>query len=209
MSEPGANGQTIQLVSNARLQALFRYWREKCLGRAMPSFGDLDPVEIPRLLPIVLIADISPAPARVRLLGSEATNACGREMRGRSIEAFNFGAFTATWIEAFSLAMGAVRPTAASGVFCDGARHCSVETVLLPLSKPGGNIDAILGGLHVKPVLPNLQRAQSCVIRVLSDDSQAPATGMTFGVTACASGRPAYRSCRDIACPDENERASI
>ena len=71
-----------ETLRSARLAALIRYWAEKSGGRAMPFRQQIEPTEIPRLLPITLLADVTPSGATMRLLGSEATNAYGKEIRG-------------------------------------------------------------------------------------------------------------------------------
>ncbi len=133
----------------------------------MPARADIDPLEIPRLLPIVLIADAGAVPARMRLLGTEATEFYGREMRGRSIDAFNLGAFTPAWVKAFDLVTDTRHPTAAVGGYAQGARTCTIEAVLLPLSDQDGKFDLIFGGLHIRPVFWDRQPVRRPVIQVL------------------------------------------
>src|ERR1700752_661441 len=89
-------------VHSARLRALMGYWSEKCGERAMPFRRQIEPTEIPGLLSIVLLADVAPAGPRMRLLGTEATNAYGRETRGGAIADIQFGEFTVPWQEAFA-----------------------------------------------------------------------------------------------------------
>ena len=40
------------------LVEFLEYWRGKCDGRAMPARADIDPLEIPRLLPYVYLVDV-------------------------------------------------------------------------------------------------------------------------------------------------------
>ena len=46
------------------LKKLWVYWRSKLNGREMPSRGDLDPVEIPELLPYVALIEVHWEPRR-------------------------------------------------------------------------------------------------------------------------------------------------
>jgi hypothetical protein len=141
-----------QTVQNIRLNALVRYWNQKRGDNVMPSRIQIDPVDITRLLPIVLIAEIIGTDARLRLVGSETTVAYGNEMRGRSIREIELGAFTPVWVEAFDKVAGDREPSFASGFFVAGLQNCRIETVLLPLSDGNGNLSHIFGGAVIKPV---------------------------------------------------------
>jgi len=141
-----------QTVQNIRLGALVRYWNQKRGDNAMPSRMQIDPVDIARLLPIVLIADIIGMDARLRLVGSETTSAYGKEMRGRFIREIELGAFTPAWVEAFDKVAISRTPSYASGIFVNGLQNSRIETVLLPLSDGNENLSHIFGGVVIKPV---------------------------------------------------------
>src|SRR6267378_237101 len=115
--QPGSVG-TIpdgESVKNARLQGILRYWNEKRGDRPMPALQQIDPIEIPKLLPIILIADILPTITTMRLLGTDSTNAYGRETRGRDVNELSLGDFSPFWQEAFALVRGLGRPALATG----------------------------------------------------------------------------------------------
>lgn len=63
---------------------LYDYWRGKAADRAMPDRTDIDPIEIPRLLPNILLVDSLTAEGdfRVRLFGSELAYLTGEERTG-------------------------------------------------------------------------------------------------------------------------------
>jgi hypothetical protein len=140
-------------VRSARLRALARYWVEKSAGLAMPFRRQIEPVEIPGILPIVLLADITQAGARMRLLGSEATSAYGSETRGCSIADIRFGEFTAQWQDAFSRVIRSASPVFAAGTYRRGHELCGVETVLMPLTEDSLSVSQIFGGLLIRPVV--------------------------------------------------------
>jgi hypothetical protein len=68
------------------LAAALAYWEGKRAGRLMPARRDLDPLlEIPRLLPWVMLTDVlrDPFDFRYRLIGSGVVNRSRRDFTGR------------------------------------------------------------------------------------------------------------------------------
>jgi len=58
---------------NGAFQGFYAYWHCKGGGKSMPSRGDLDPLEIPRLLPSLFLVDVVPGDRRrfrFRLVGT-------------------------------------------------------------------------------------------------------------------------------------------
>jgi hypothetical protein len=59
-------------IGDERLLQLHAYWRHKATGRPMPCRADLDPIEIPQLLPHVMLVDVLRSSRyRYRLIGTE------------------------------------------------------------------------------------------------------------------------------------------
>ena len=153
-AEPPTQAEpTGDAVHSARLRALLRYWSEKAAGRAMPFRHDIEPTEIPRLLPIALLADVTHAGVRMRLLGSEATAAYGKETRGLGIGEIQFGDFTVPWLDAFFRVIQSGKPACAAGTYRRGNELCRIETVLMPLTADGSSVNQVFGGLLIRPIL--------------------------------------------------------
>ena len=67
-----AGRDALSPIGDERLQQLQAYWRHKAAGRRLPCRADLDPVEIPLLLPHVMLVDVLPSGRyRYRLIGTE------------------------------------------------------------------------------------------------------------------------------------------
>lgn len=84
--QPIQNGERIR---SALLRSLFEYWQSKLRGRRLPDRADIDPTEIPRLLPNLVLVDILPDRPdrfRYRLIGTEIVRVFGREMTGRTTD---------------------------------------------------------------------------------------------------------------------------
>jgi len=167
--QPGSVGPvtTGANVKNQRLQGILRYWNEKRADRAMPSLRQIDPVEIPRLLPIILIADVVASGAKIRLLGTDATTAYGQEIRGRDITELDLGDFQPFWQQAFAFVLESGLVVAAAGSYRKGLELLDADVVLAPLSDDGVMTSHILGGLLIRPA-PCMatagQRAQTGIL---------------------------------------------
>ena len=64
---------TLTPITDARLQDALDYWRLKSAGRSVPRRADIDPLDIPKLLPhLMLVEGSSVCRYRYRLIGTEA-----------------------------------------------------------------------------------------------------------------------------------------
>src|SRR3546814_18943525 len=94
MPDMQSYGSTMQKITrsdqieSARIRELFAYWQDKRRGDLLPRRADIDPVEIPRLMPYVLIPDIAHAPFRVRfrLVGTTVVKPHGVELTGKNLD---------------------------------------------------------------------------------------------------------------------------
>jgi PAS domain-containing protein len=74
-------------ITEPRLRQVYDYWRCKATGRAMPRRADIDPTEIPNLLPDVMLVDVLPQGRyRYRLIGTENALAQGMSATGRYLD---------------------------------------------------------------------------------------------------------------------------
>jgi hypothetical protein len=129
------------------LQQLLDYWTSKLNGRAMPSRADIDPTEIPHLLPDLLLAEVHYEPRRYRwrLIGTAVTGILGRDSTNKWFDELYEGKI----LEAFEAVMdmtlavhGPVR-FEGTGRFAN-KDYLAYESLHLPLSKDGTTIDMIL-----------------------------------------------------------------
>jgi len=69
------------------LSALWRYWEGKRGDLPMPRRRDIDPVDIPSLLPHLMLVERTPEGRfRYRLAGTAVVQAYGRELTGRCVD---------------------------------------------------------------------------------------------------------------------------
>jgi hypothetical protein len=76
------------IADNRDLAALWVYWQAKRGARAMPRRRDIDPTEIPRLLPHLQIVEVigEAQRFRYRLAGTAICEAFGRDPTGRFVD---------------------------------------------------------------------------------------------------------------------------
>ena len=133
------------------LRNLFDYWVTKLRGRAMPQRADIDPVEIPALLPYVLLFDVEHAPERfrVRLVGTHVTATRGRDDTGKYLDTAHDPETYAVLAEALRRPVVTGQPAHSNrGVYFDAARDfMDYEAIHLPLSSDGARVDMLLSGV--------------------------------------------------------------
>jgi len=79
-------------ITSLRVRELHRYWQSKCDDGSLPARAAIDPTEIPRLLPYLVIAEIEAAPLRVRyrLVGTGVVEDHGSDFTNRYLEDCDF-----------------------------------------------------------------------------------------------------------------------
>lgn len=136
-----------------RLKEALAYWESKRAGRAMPARRDLDPTEVPSLLPYIMLIDVIPAPLdfRYRLIGTEVRAISRDNYRGRRFsEVPGKGPGSVVWgncEQVFLTKVPFSRTPPYVGPETD-LRHC--ENLLLPLSENGVDVTMILQVISFK-----------------------------------------------------------
>ena len=134
----------------ARLGDLTAYWDAKRGGRRMPGMGEIDPVEMAKHLGRLCLIDVSREPMRFRwrLMGSSVVDTLRLDATGDYLDeadgpaAFESIAESCRWVvrERAPLRSVGTLPHAGFG-------RIGYESVELPLSGDGENVDRILSQL--------------------------------------------------------------
>ena len=122
---------------------LYRYWLAKRGGRSMPSRSDIDPAEIPALLPYFGIIEKAEGQLRYRLMGSSMAEQLGFDATGAGVGSYvPAGQALRTTVE---LVCTAARPVFNTGKyeFEPGIAHHS-SVLLLPLSEDGTAVNMVI-----------------------------------------------------------------
>lgn len=145
----GSAGQLAEPV----LSRLFAYWTGKRGDRSYPNRTDIDPIEIPSLLPHLFLIDVHRDPFDLvfRLAGTALAASNGGDITGlRVIELANSAA-----PEIFRQAVRAVRsgrPVLVRGPARSRAgAFRSVDHLLLPLATDGGRVGMLMGAAIYRP----------------------------------------------------------
>ena len=142
----------VSQIGDRRLARLYRYWWEKRGNRPAPHRADLNPAEIPELLPIVHLIDVAwdPLSFRHRLVGTELVERFERDVTGKTVDNSLYGDATAKILEGLSRIATEVRPYRRHWRLAWHARNwLVVESIEMPLIDDTGRVAMILAGRAV------------------------------------------------------------
>jgi hypothetical protein len=150
MTDPSAASRSpgfAASLDDPLLRSAYDYWRGKCAGRAMPRRSDIDPAEIPTLLPFILITEMLEAGTRYRyrLAGSAVTEAFGRSLTGHYVDELMTGPYR-DFIARLYRSIYLDRRC----IFCEsrytGSTKPGIATkrLFMPLSSDGSVVDQVL-----------------------------------------------------------------
>ena len=138
----------ISRVTSEKVDRLHHYWRSKCAADRLPSRAMIDPAEIPRLLPYLVMAEIERDPMRVRyrLVGTQVVESNGVDFTNRYLDECDF-AVEALLLECYRRLVETRAPIFAyyewHKVKWRGAKGAvgASESGFFPLSTDGTNVD--------------------------------------------------------------------
>lgn len=149
----------------ADIQALYRYW-DSCRGaRAMPARGDLDPLDMKRFLPGLLLVDVVSDDRLYvyRLVGTREVAMRGRDPTGHPVIGNSFCSDPAHALRNYDQVVLSRAP------WIDATPHLAVdrslmslESIFLPLSSDGIEVDKILVYAAYQSVDPMPDASLAC-----------------------------------------------
>jgi len=136
-------------ITDGRLQEALDYWRRKSAGKTMPRRADIDPLDIPKLLPDVMLVEVLPSGRyRYRLIGTENTDAQGVHATGRYLDEVLPGPeYKAHVLRLYNECVQTGRALYSECLFVspqDRTPERHIKVVFLPLSEDGLTINQIL-----------------------------------------------------------------
>lgn len=138
--------------AEANVVALYSYWRKMARGRRWPERGEIDPVDIPLLLPDIMLVTLEDGGHTFffRLAGTRV--AFGRDPTGKRLhEAAPAGPYRAHILDLYTRAAAAKSPvfTAVDYGYTEEFAPKSIERLFLPLGPASGTADGLPGTLMV------------------------------------------------------------
>ncbi|MGD1879714.1 MAG: PAS domain-containing protein [Kiloniellaceae bacterium] len=140
---------TLADLPDNKLRRLYDYWRSRCREGANPSRRDIDPLDIPDLLPNVFLLDVvgDAEDFVFRLAGTLVEDAFSMPLRGKSITEIQKAAGTPIPVaQHVEVARGGGPRYREGTVLVAGREHWKTHRLLLPLSSDGETIDVLMGG---------------------------------------------------------------
>ena len=149
-SDPTIGAAFIAAPQHPRLLELFGYWQTLRGSRAMPSRADIDPTQIPKLLPHIIMYNVEgPGAYTIRLVGESVQSFVGQNRTGRPAG----GIMNERAAEIMIRILDAVA-TERAPRFRAGKTHWhqdksyrQFEACFLPLSTDGIAVNVILGAV--------------------------------------------------------------
>jgi len=133
-------------LTDPRHRQLYDYWDRKRAGRRMPRRRDLDPIEIPQLLPNMMIVEVVDNERfRFRLVGTAIVQAFGQDSTGRFLDDITSGEYRDFILGLYRGVCGHGRPVFAASEFVTNKGFAvSARRLMLPLSEDGCAVDRLV-----------------------------------------------------------------
>ncbi|WP_420404374.1 PAS domain-containing protein [Nisaea sp.] len=135
-------------IENPSIAEFAEYWMSIHPQDRLPSRENFDPVEIPRLLPHIVLVDVESDPLRfqVRVQGTEVCRAMGRDLKGHYLdESFEDFESTYPYIDRRRVVeTGLPTHRLGSPSLPFALDFIPIERLHLPLSTDGRTVDKVL-----------------------------------------------------------------
>lgn len=145
-------------IADPLLLDLYRYWLARRGARFAPARRDIDPLDLPRLLPYLLLTDVVTQVGpegpwrryRYRLVGTEVERHFGRTKGGQWIDELMHGSYRAYVLDLYERLIASRGPVYSQSIYgrLGRERRAGMVTrrLMLPLSSDGETIDMVLSG---------------------------------------------------------------
>lgn len=142
------DGAGVDSIDDPLIKEAYRYWLRKVGGRSVPSRRDLDPTEIPKLLPHVMLVEVHEGGRyRYRLIGTENVSEHGVDATGRYLDEVLPGPeYKAHVLRLYDKCVLERRPVYSESLFLSPVgykpeRHLKV--LFIPLSDDGERVNLV------------------------------------------------------------------
>jgi hypothetical protein len=136
---------------------LYHYWLERHVDGRAPGRADIDPpLQVPQLLPNLILFDRVDSEFRIRLAGSEVVRRGGRDATGRTLnkDMVTYQGII-TLIDFLGRVFESGTPMIYSVASSDEGAFGAIG-ILLPLMGADGRVEMVLGGVFYRAARMNL-----------------------------------------------------
>jgi hypothetical protein len=144
-------------ITDPQLLILFDYWLIKRGDHFALRREDFDPVDMPRLLPNLILSDVAQGGRSIvyLLVGTEIVKAHGYDYTGYTVERLTSGTTLAYTQDLYGRIVRERMPVYSEGHFrWMGKEHCWTKRLHLPLTRGGEIVDMVLAGqVFIEPPL--------------------------------------------------------
>jgi len=131
------------------LLEMYAYWQRKRAARAMPARSDIEPAEIKRLLPGILLVDVRATDGALdfvyRLVGTREVDMRGHDPTGRRVAEAYYGKSADLVTACYRRVVETCQPFLDDDCFhLPGQEWSPSASVYLPLSSDGARVNMIL-----------------------------------------------------------------
>lgn len=138
------------------VREMYLYWAARLAGRRCPARADLDPVDIPHLLPGIILADVistDPLDLRYRLVGTRETGFRGNDPTGKTVREAFYGCSLDSALYSYTKAVFEREPLfRCDSYIARNHRTVREERLFLPLSDDGETVNRVLVYVSDAPV---------------------------------------------------------
>jgi hypothetical protein len=133
------------------VRKLYDYWSAKRGGRAMPRRADIDPADVKRYLPMMMLVDVTADERRFvyRLVGTGEVANRGGDPTGKSVQEAFFGGSVEEALACYEYVVRNRAPFCYRGDYAAPDGRIETDDILyLPLSENGDSVNMILVYSH-------------------------------------------------------------
>lgn len=137
--------------ADGKLVALLDYWRGLCRGAGPPDRRQIDPLDIPALLPSLYLLDRQDGDFIFRLVGERICEPYGCGLKGRPLHSLLEGRALEETREEHRLCADDAAPVFSENTLDVATLHDIqiYQRLLLPLTSQGDRVDTLLGIMHL------------------------------------------------------------
>ena len=138
-----------QAIDHPGLRALYDYWDGSREGDRLPGRQHLDPLDIPDLLPNIMLVDVKSAEdLRYRLVGTAVAGRMGRDTTGLRVQDGYLGKDWEIILPDYFYVIQERRPCLRWHALAGPrGKRFGYQRLLLPLARDGQRVDMLLAGL--------------------------------------------------------------